>query len=162
MKSLILVRHAKSSWDFPVMDKQRPLIDLGIKNIQKVGRKAMEYLPKNHTIWSSTAVRASQTAKLFCESASLDQNQIIFKDSLYTFDGHNLESEIKKCDSDVENLILFGHNEAITNFVNKFGDKIIVNVPTAGLVFLQFEQNSWQNITKGKTIKVIFPKEIKE
>jgi len=160
MKSLILVRHAKSSWDFPVIDKERPLMERGVKNILKVGQEAIKYIPKSHTIWSSTAERASQTALLFCESAFLNQNQVIFKDSLYTFDEDRLEKEIKKCDNEVENLILFGHNEAITNFVNKFGDKFIMNVPTAGFVYLQFEQDSWQNISKGKTIKAIFPKEI--
>ncbi len=160
MKSLILVRHAKSSWDFPVIDKERPLIESGIKNIKKVGQKAIEFLPDNYEIWSSTAVRATKTALLFCESAVIDQKRIIFKDSLYTFDGQKLESEIKKCNNNIENLILFGHNEAITNFVNKFGNKFIMNVPTAGFVYIQFEQNTWENINKGKTIKAIFPKEI--
>ena len=162
MKSLILIRHAKSSWDFPVIDKERPLIESGVKNIKKVAKKAIELLPKNKTIWSSTANRASTTALLFCETALIHQKDIVYKDSLYTFDGDRLEKEVKKCQNEVDNLILFGHNEAITNFVNKFGDKFIVNVPTAGLVFLQFEQNSWQNISKGKTIKIIFPKEITE
>lgn len=160
MKSLILVRHAKSSWDFPVLDKQRPLIEKGVSNIQKVAKKAIDHIPKNHTIWSSTAVRASQTALLFCETAFLNHKEIVFKDSLYTFDEHKLENEVKKCNSEVENLILFGHNEAITNFVNKFGDKIIMNVPTAGFVYLEFEQNNWENINNGKTIKTIFPKEM--
>lgn len=162
MKSLILIRHAKSSWDFPVIDKERPLIEKGIKNIKKVAKKAGISLPEKKTIWSSTANRASQTAKLFCENTSIDQNNIIFKDSLYTFDGDTLENEIRKCENETENLILFGHNEAITNFVNKFGDKFILNVPTAGFVHLQFEQEHWQNISKGKTIKIIFPKEITE
>lgn len=160
MKSLILVRHAKSSWEMPIMDKQRPLSENGIINIQKVAKLALKYLPKDFTIWSSTAVRASQTALLFCENTSIDQNKIVFKDSLYTFDDEQLEKEIKKCPNEVENLILFGHNEAITNFVNKFGNKFILNVPTAGFVSIQFEQNSWENINKGKTIKTIFPKEI--
>lgn len=162
MKSLILVRHAKSSWEISVMDKKRPLAENGIKSIQKVAQIALKFLPKNYVIWSSTAVRASQTALSFCEKALIDQNKIIFKDKLYTFDSHDLEKEIKKCPNDVENLILFGHNEAITNFVNKFGDKFIMNVPTAGFVSIQFEQNSWENINKGKTIKTIFPKEIVE
>ena len=162
MKSLILVRHAKSSWDMPVMDKQRSLSDNGITSIQKVGKIAMNYLPMDYTIWSSSAVRASQTALLFCENALIDQNKIVFKDNLYTFDGEELEKVIKKCPNEVENLILFGHNEAITNFVNKFGNKFILNVPTAGFVLIQFEQNSWENINKGKTIKTIFPKEIAE
>ncbi|MGH2666116.1 SixA phosphatase family protein [Flavobacterium sp.] len=162
MKSLILIRHAKSSWDFPVIDKERPLIESGVKNIKKVAKKAIEFLPENRTIWSSTANRATQTALLFCENTFMNQNDIIFKDSLYTFDGSKLENEIRKCENTIENLILFGHNEAITNIVNKFGDKFIMNVPTAGFVYLQFEQNNWQNISKGKTIKFIFPKEITE
>ncbi|WP_395046572.1 SixA phosphatase family protein [Flavobacterium sp.] len=160
MKSLILVRHSKSSWDLPVLDIQRTLTEAGILNIQKVAEIAKEFLPNKYVIWSSNAVRASQTALLFCKQALLDANKIEFKDNLYTFDENQLEKEIKKCPNEVENLILFGHNEAITNFVNKFGDKYITNVPTAGFVYLQFEQNSWKDINKGKTIRTIFPKEI--
>ena len=160
MKSLILVRHSKSSWDLPVLDIQRTLTEGGILNIQKVAIIAKEILPNKCVIWSSKAVRASQTALLFCKEALLDKNKIEFKDKLYTFDENQLEKDIKKCPNEVENLILFGHNEAITNFVNKFGDKYITNVPTAGFVYLQFEQNSWKDINKGKTIRTIFPKEI--
>jgi phosphohistidine phosphatase len=160
MKSIILIRHAKSSWNEPVIDKERILTDKGIENIKKVAIKAKKYLPENFIILSSTAKRASQTAQLFCKQAILDKNQIEFIDNLYTFDENQLEKEIKKSDNTVENLILFGHNEAITNFVNKFGDKYINNVPTAGFVQLQFDQNSWKDINKGKTIRTIFPKEI--
>jgi hypothetical protein len=71
-----------------------------------------------------------------------------------------LEKEIKKCDNFVNKLILFGHNEAITNFVNKFGGEYIFNVPTSGLVFIEFEIDNWDNINQGKIIKKIFPKEI--
>ena len=160
MKSLILVRHSKSNWDLPVLDVQRPLTQSGILNIKKVATMAKEILPKNHVIWSSKSVRATQTTLLFCKYALLDENKIEIKDNLYTFDENKLEKEIKKCNNTVENLILFGHNEAITNFVNKFGDKYIANVPTAGFVYIQFEQNCWEDINKGKTIRTIFPKEI--
>ena len=160
MKSLILIRHAKSSWDFPVTDKERPLLESGIKSIRKVAGKALGSLPQKKTIWSSTANRASHTARLFCETASIGQDSIVFKESLYTFDGNTLENEIRKCENETENLILFGHNEAITNIVNKFGDRFIMNVPTAGFVHLQFEQDRWQDIGKGSIVKVIFPKEI--
>ncbi len=160
MKSLILVRHAKSSWDFPVLDKQRPITEGGKESIVKVGKMAKDILPDHLSIWSSNAVRARETAFLFVESTQLNQDDIVFKDKLYTFSEEQLENEIKKCDNSIENLILFGHNEAITNFVNKFGNKFITNVPTAGFVFIQFEQNSWETINKGKIIKTLFPKEI--
>ncbi len=160
MKSLILIRHAKSSWDFGVIDKQRPLEEKGISAIKKVAEKVASILPENLLFWCSTALRASQTSKIFCETLSIDALKINFIDKLYTFDESQLESEIKKCDDVIENLILFGHNEAITNFVNKFGNKYIENVPTAGFVYLQFEQSSWKNINGGKIIKTVFPKEI--
>jgi len=60
-----------------------------------------------------------------------------------------------------DNLILFGHNEAITNFVNKFGDLYIENVPTSGVVALQFDSEDWGNISKGKTITTLFPSQFK-
>ncbi|HKX86120.1 MAG TPA: histidine phosphatase family protein [Flavobacterium sp.] len=160
MKSLILVRHAKSSWDFGLDDKKRPLAEKGISNIKKIASAAKVFLPKALFIWSSPAVRASETAYLFCENAGLDTRSIVFKENLYTFNGSELEKEVKKCENSIQNLILFGHNDAITNFVNKFGDKYIENVPTSGFVYLQFEEDFWENINKGKVIKAIFPKDI--
>ena len=160
MKSLILVRHAKSSWDLPLDDKKRPLTDTGVLAIEKIGKIAHEFVNNDFEIWSSTATRAFQTALIFCEKAGLATDEIIFNDDLYTFDESKLEKIIKNCKNDVNKLILFGHNEAITNFVNKFGDEYQFNVPTAGLVFLQFEVQNWENINKGKIIKKLFPKEI--
>jgi phosphohistidine phosphatase len=160
MKSLILVRHAKSSWEFGFEDKKRPLAERGISDIKKIGKQVKNHLPEHLTIWSSMAVRASHTAKLFCENAGLEAGKILFKENLYTFDESQLEKEIKKCENSVQSLILFGHNEAITNFVNKFGDKYIENVPTAGFVYLQFEEDYWENINRGRIIKAVFPKDI--
>lgn len=160
MKSLILVRHAKSDWDLHLDDKKRPLTNSGKTAIKKVGIKAQELIKNDAEIWCSTAVRTSQTALILCNTVGLASSKIQFKDALYTFNESQLEKEIKKCNNTVNMLILFGHNEAITNFVNKFGDETIFNVPTAGLVFLQFDVKNWENINKGRTIKKIFPKEI--
>lgn len=160
MKSLILVRHAKSSWEEPLGDKKRPLTDEGKSAIKKVGQIAQGLINDSFDIWCSSAVRATETALIFCDSVGIASSKIQFKDNLYTFCERELENLIKQCQNDVDNLILFGHNEAITNFVNKFGDETIFNVPTAGLVFLQFDVKNWENINKGRTIKKIFPKEI--
>lgn len=160
MKQLIVVRHAKSSWEFGFDDRKRPLAEKGISNCKKIGKRVKKYLPENLMIWSSPAVRAAQTAFLFCEHADLDSNKIIFKEDLYTFNESQLEKEIKKCENSVQNLILFGHNDAITNFVNKFGDKYIENVPTSGFLLLQFEEDHWENINRGRIIKAVFPKDI--
>jgi len=161
MKNLILIRHAKSSWEAPLKDFDRPLMKRGILDAHSVSGAIAEFLPKTYTIWSSTAARASETAIIFAQNLSYPLESILFKDELYTFDERHLEKVIKSCDNSLESVILFGHNEAITNFVNKFGDVFIENVPTSGFVSLQFDSESWDTIDKGKTHKTIFPKDLK-
>lgn len=161
MKNLILIRHAKSSWEAPLKDFDRPLMKRGILDAHDVSLKISEYLPKTYIIWSSTAARATETALIFAQNLSYPLESIVFRDDLYTFDERQLEKVIKSCDNSLESVILFGHNEAITNFVNKFGDVFIDNVPTSGFVSLQFEADSWNTIDKGKTHKTIFPKDLK-
>ena len=161
MKNLILVRHAKSSWEAPLKDFDRPLMKRGILDAHNVSAAIGKFLPKTYTIWSSTAARATETAIIFAQNLSYPLESILFKDELYTFDERHLEKVIKSCDNSLESVILFGHNEAITNFVNKFGDVFIENVPTSGFVSLQFDAESWDTIHKGKTHKTIFPKDLK-
>ena len=161
MKNLILIRHAKSSWEAPLKDFDRPLMKKGILDAHNVSENILEYLPKTYIIWSSRAVRASETALIFAQNISYPIESIVYKEELYTFDDRQLEKVIKACDNSFESVILFGHNEAITNFVNKFGDVFIENVPTSGFVSLQFDTENWNNINKGKTHKTIFPKDLK-
>jgi phosphohistidine phosphatase len=161
MKNLILIRHAKSSWEAPLKDFDRPLMKKGILDAHDVSANISSFLPKTYIIWSSTAARASETALIFAQNISYPIESIVYKDDLYTFDDKQLEKVIKSCDNSFESVILFGHNEAITNFVNKFGDVFIENVPTSGFVSLQFDSESWNTIHKGKTHKTIFPKDLK-
>jgi phosphohistidine phosphatase len=106
MKNLILIRHAKSSWDAPLADKDRPLSKRGINDAHLVANSADEHLPKSFIVWSSTAQRAKNTAYIFAESLSIPIETIVFKDDLYTFDEDKLETAIKSCDNQFDNLIL--------------------------------------------------------
>ncbi|RAR51166.1 SixA phosphatase family protein [Flavobacterium lacus] len=162
MKNLILIRHAKSSWDAPVHDKERVLAQRGVRDAHLVAKNITDYLPKTNLIWSSTAKRASETAIIFAQIQMWPLESLVFKDELYTFDAAKLENAIKSCDNSYENVILFGHNEAITEFVNKFGDVFIDNVPTSGFVSLSFDAPSWSKISKGKTNKILFPRDLKD
>lgn len=161
MKNLILIRHAKSSWDAPVHDKERVLVQRGVRDAHLVAQNITNFLPKTNLIWSSTAKRASETAIIFAQNQSWPIESILFKDDLYTFDVSKLEKSIKSCDNSYENVILFGHNEAITEFVNKFGDVFIENVPTAGFVSISFNISNWSDLGKGKTNKILFPRDLK-
>ncbi|QBN17302.1 SixA phosphatase family protein [Flavobacterium nackdongense] len=161
MKNLILMRHAKSSWDAPVQDFDRTLEHRGIEDAHSVARYSLNYLPSSFVIYSSSAKRARETALIFAKTILYPAESIVFSDNLYTFDAYKLEKVIKSIRNNIDNVIIFGHNDAITNFVNKFGNIFIDNVPTAGFVWIQFEAESWDTIANGKTIKTLFPKNLK-
>jgi phosphohistidine phosphatase len=161
MKNLILIRHGKSSWEAPFKDIDRSLNQKGINEAHLVASNCLHFLPSTYVVWSSLAKRASQTALIFAQNIEYPIESIVFKQELYTFDENKLENLIKSIGNTIENIILFGHNEAITNFVNKFGDIFIDHVPTAGFVSLQFDTEDWGKINKGKTKKILFPKNLK-
>ena len=161
MKQLIIIRHAKSSWETASKDRERPLSVRGIRDAHLISSNCYEFLPKSFVFWSSTAKRASETAIIFAQNLSCPEDSIIYKDVLYTFDEKQLEKAIKSCNDQFDNLIIFGHNPAITNFVNKFTDAAYDNIPTCGFVAINFEQTRWQEISNGEIQKVIFPKDLK-
>jgi phosphohistidine phosphatase len=161
MKNLILIRHAKSSWEAPLIDKERSLENKGIQDAHLVASNCIDFLPSTYIFYSSSAKRAAHTATIFAQVLQYPVESILFKEELYTFDSVQLEKCIKSCLNRFESVILFGHNGAITNFVNKFGDVFIDNVPTAGFVSIQFDTDNWENISKGKIRKIIFPKKLK-
>ena len=160
MKKIILIRHGKSSWDSPIEDHERPLSNKGIVRSNKVFDSVLPYLPKRFLMWSSTAKRAQDTAKIFSEVLNIPHDLLVLKNELYTFDEKALLKSIHLCENDVPNLILFGHNNAITEFVNKFGNKYIENVPTSGIVIIDFLEEKWSDIKKGITSTILFPKNL--
>ena len=161
MKQLFLIRHAKSSWTTPLNDFDRPLNNRGIQDAHLVSSNIRNEIPKSYMVWSSAAKRASETATIFAQNLAFPIENIEFRKELYTFDDRKLEQIIKSCSDDFHHLMVFGHNEAITNFVNKFGNTYLNNVPTSGFVKLTFEVTSWNNIIKGLTQKTVFPRDLK-
>ncbi len=161
MKNLILIRHSKSNWDTPIKDIDRSISIKGIKDAHLIAFHTIKVVPSSYVVWSSVAKRARETADIFSQYLSIPLETIQFRGDLYTFESKNLEKTINKCENLYDNLILFGHNEAITNFVNKFGDLYIENVPTSGVVFLQFDTDDWKKLSKGKTITTLFPSHFK-
>lgn len=161
MKNLILIRHAKSSWQAPLQDIDRPLDQRGMKDAHLVSLNIHDFIPKTYLLWSSVAKRAVDTARIFAQNILYPIQDIVYKEDLYTFDEKHLEKCIKSCDNTIDSLIIFGHNPAITNFVNKFGTVLIDNVPTCGFVSLQFDTDYWEKIEKAKTKKIIVPKDLK-
>ncbi|AUP77206.1 SixA phosphatase family protein [Flavivirga eckloniae] len=161
MKKLILVRHAKSSWKHNVIDHERPLNDRGFKDANLVSNHLKENDLGVDLVLSSDAMRAKTTANIFISNLGIDTGIAHLNHELYDFSGSNLIAVIKACDNAVNTLMLFGHNHAITAFVNTYGDRYVDNVPTSGAVFIEFDMDAWKNLDKGKTVKILFPRDLK-
>jgi phosphohistidine phosphatase len=161
MKRLILVRHGKSSWRFDVSDEKRPLKNRGFKDGDLISDTYALKFDNPDEIWSSPAVRALTTAKIFRDKLKIEDAKFKVKPELYTFGKAELYDQIKKCESRIDTLMIFGHNPATTSLVNDLGDKFFDNVPTTGLVIIDFPVNSWKDLHKGQTIVHLFPKNLR-
>ena len=161
MKKLILVRHAKSSWKHNVIDHERPLNDRGFKDANLVSNDLKERPLNIDLVLSSDAMRAKTTANIFISNLKIDTGIVHLNHELYDFSGTNLIEVLKACDNSVNTLMLFGHNHAITAFVNTYGDSYIDNVPTSGVVVIDFDITNWKNLNKGKTVRTLFPRDLK-
>lgn len=161
MKRIILVRHGKSSWDYDVSDKDRPLKERGINDAQLVAEKFRESLPKIDEVFSSPANRALHTSMIFMRNLGLGLDNFRVNEELYDFSGQNVQEFVQDMDAIVDTVMVFGHNYALTSLANAWGDQYIENVPTAGLVLIKFDVLEWSEISKGTTEQIIFPKHLK-
>lgn len=161
MKKLILIRHAKSSWKFNVIDHERQLNSRGLSDSVLIASGLESKGVTADLVMISDAIRTKTTSEIILNQLKINKEKILFSHDLYDFSGGNLTQVIKDCDNGINTLMIFGHNHAITAFVNTYGDKYIENVPTCGVVIIDFDIKSWNGLNEGKTIKTIFPKDLR-
>ncbi|PHS05548.1 MAG: histidine phosphatase family protein [Kordia sp.] len=161
MKRIYLIRHAKSSWKHQVSDLKRPLKKRGFNDAELVGKHTNTLFNPPDVILCSPSKRTSQTAIIFIQKWKLESINITFINELYDFSGENLIKMIKNYNNELNSIMIFAHNFAVTEFVNIFGTTAIDSVPTCGFVVIDFDIDSWKNLTKGKTVYKVFPKELK-
>ena len=164
MKTLYLVRHAKSSWEEPgVSDTDRPLIPKGVKKTKLI----VDFLLKRATtidlMISSPAVRAFETARIIAEGLNYPVKKI--KTDRKIYDGYydRILDIIYGTSNDMNSLMIFGHNPTITNLANLFLHPGIDNMPTSCVVCLSFDVAQWEDVPSKEAIKefVVFPKMLK-
>jgi len=147
MKTLVIVRHAKSSWNDPgLSDHQRPLSKRGLKDAPIMGARLAEWGPPVDRIISSSATRALTTAELIIHEMGLPWDEIQIEDALYHATEEEMIDLINEQDDYLDGLMLFGHNPDLTYLVNDLSDLDLDNLPTCGVVVLQFEVDSWSEI----------------
>lgn len=159
MKTLYIVRHAKSSWKYDdVNDIDRPLKERGIKDAHLVSKFLTKEINKPDVFISSSANRALHTGVIFCENFGYPLANLKIKKQLYSFSDGYLVKTIKALDDSFDSAIIFTHDHGINTFVNKFGNKPIAHVSTCGVIGIQFDNKHWKSIKKGTTVLVEFPK----
>ncbi len=161
MKTVILVRHGKSSWEYSVGDKDRPLLQRGIHDAGLVSDKFNEQSIAIDAAFSSPANRALHTSMIFMRQLYLPLVNFRVVNELYDFSGEYVLQFIKELNDDLNTVLIFGHNHAFTHIVNSLGNTYIENVPTGGLVHLEFDVDDWNSIIKGVTKLTIFPKQLR-
>ncbi|MEN8224189.1 MAG: histidine phosphatase family protein [Bacteroidota bacterium] len=163
MKTLYIVRHAKSSWDQPgLADDERPLLQKGIKRTLKIARYLQsEGISVDHMI-SSHAVRALETAKIVSEALSYPVGKISISQQMYHGNTDHLYDELFGLSDNIDSVMIFGHNPTFTNFANHFLDEKIDWLPTSALVSVIFDTDSWTDLPMAsrKVNFVITPRQL--
>lgn len=154
MKTIYIVRHAKSSWEYEgIQDIDRPLKKRGINDAYLLSKVLNNKILRPDIFVSSSANRALHTAMIFAENFTYPLANLKIKKSLYSFSDGYLIKTIMALDDAFDTAIVFSHDHGINSFVNKFGSEIIQHVPTCGVIGIQFDIKHWKTINKNKTIK---------
>jgi len=148
MKSITLIRHAKSSWKHDVSDKERPLKSRGKNDAKLVSNEYLKHNLSVDGVFSSPAKRAYTTCQIFSKYVGFSLNDVIVIDDLYDFGGENVINFIKSLSNKLDSVMIFGHNHAFTSISNIFGSTFTENLPTSGLVKIDFEIEDWKDLKK--------------
>ncbi|WP_425392646.1 SixA phosphatase family protein [Ekhidna sp.] len=161
MKTVYLIRHAKSSWSFDLNDHDRPLGKRGRKDVIKMGKHLGEHQPKPEVLISSTASRAFYTALHICDQIGIDEGHIRLDKNLYHAGAAEILKKIKEAPN-CDRLALFGHNPGFTSAANALANLDFDNVPTCGMVGINFNVKYWKDVEFGSGMLSFFyfPKEI--
>ena len=146
MKTLYLMRHAKSSWSFDELtDQERPLNDRGRDDAPRIGQALAKRNLDINLIVSSPAVRALSTAVLVARELKYPHDKIVVNPGIYQADLDTLLAIIRDLPDTAESVLLTGHNPTFTDVANYLlpNDGLTSEMPTAAVLCLHFKTDHW-------------------
>ena len=159
MKQLLLLRHAKSSWESLAEDRNRSLTEGGVNRIKRIAKASSELFKSYEVVFSSPANRAMHTACVMMCEVQMPFEYFNLREQLYTFKVSELINFIKSLPDHYSKVICVGHNPAFTYAVSTLSTTNLDHLPTAAWAQIQFEQNKWEHIKNGKA-QIGLPKDI--
>jgi phosphohistidine phosphatase len=164
MKTLLIIRHAKSSWGVPSLnDFDRPLNERGKKDAPVMAQRLLDRKITIDAFVSSPAKRAKKTVELFCKGYHKHINDIIYISALYQASAGNFFEVTEQLSDDFNCVAIFSHNPGITEFVNELTEnKKIGDMPTCGVFAVTAAISRWKDFKKSKKDFLLFdfPKEV--
>jgi len=162
MKTLILMRHAKSDWgDFSARDYDRELNARGKRDAPLMGQRLAERDIQPDAFTVSTACRAKTTASLMACALGFSSADIQWIDELYLASPATMKSVIRQTADDVQTLALLAHNPGVTELVNQLTNADIDNVPTCGVLTLSLPVDHWSELrNNAELIDFDYPKRL--
>jgi phosphohistidine phosphatase len=144
MKSLLIIRHAKSSWDDPAQaDFDRTLNERGKQDAPQMARRLLSRSIAIDAFISSPAKRARKTASLFAAEYKYDKENIILVPELYHASPANFFDVISKAPPAANTIAVFSHNPGITEFANMLTEVRIDDMPTCAIFGIQVATHNW-------------------
>jgi len=164
MKTLLIMRHGKSTWkDKDLEDHERPLAKRGIRDSHLMGEVIHEKELIPQKILVSSAVRTTQTAKIFCETIGY-HGEIDTLDSLYLAESDGYLSELRKLPDDTERVMVIGHNPGLEYLLQELSGRI-ESLTTGVIAFVSLSIDHWSDLddkVSGELIELWRPKELRE
>ncbi|TGE27349.1 SixA phosphatase family protein [Hymenobacter metallicola] len=149
MKTLYLMRHAKSSWNFDdLSDQERPLNDRGRADAPRMGQALAKRNIQLDLLVSSPAVRAMSTAALVAKELEYPHQQIQVLDPIYRAEVPDLLEIVRQLPDAADSILLVGHNPTITDFANVISPSPLNELPTSAIVCLKFGAARWADIDR--------------
>ncbi len=153
MKQLLLIRHAKSSWNDPSQnDVDRPLNKRGKKDAPKMAERLLDKKIKIDAFLSSPAERALDTCIYFAKAYNVKKKEIIQIPELYNAQVENFYKVVSEVDNSFDAIALFSHNPGITEFVNELTDVHIDDMPTCSIFAVKADIKKWEEFTEGEKL----------
>lgn len=148
IKDLFLIRHAESSHPLNVSDFERPLNEKGQMEAEKASRQLSQYDITPDFIISSPAKRALSTAMIFAESLHIPNHNLQIENMIYEASVSSLLSIVNHLPKGQSRIALFGHNPSITTFAEYLTGDTVGNIPTGGIIHIQFAVDDWKMVSK--------------
>lgn len=152
MKTLYIIRHAKSSWSFDISDMDRPLNTKGRMDVIRIAKYMSEHENTPDLLISSPASRALYTALFMADEWGYSEDEIRLAERLYHATTDSILEVLSEVD-DAHSVAIFGHNPGFTDLINSFHNQYLDNFPTCGVFAFNFNIQNWREIHHAKATK---------